>query len=104
MRSYCLIPRVVSRGDRHIQTGILRLPGLNAHWAGPEGEDGTASRHNGCRGAGREILHCGGQTLNRSPPQIPPVFCLIIRSTAMHRAPIVPDHEIAGRPLMPAMP
>ena len=43
IRAYRLIPRMLSRGDRHIQAGILRLPGLNANGAGMEPHHATAA-------------------------------------------------------------
>jgi hypothetical protein len=45
--------------------------------------------------AGRKILHRRIKILDRGPPHIPAVVRLIVRPPAMHRASVVPDHQIA---------
>jgi hypothetical protein len=45
--------------------------------------------------AGRKILHRRIKILNRGPPHIPAVVRFIVRPPAMHRASVVPDHQIA---------
>ena len=60
----------------------------------------TASRHRRCRDAGREILPCRVQIPGPGASADPVDDCLVILAiwpTSMHREPIVPDHEIAGR-------
>lgn len=47
---------------------------------------------------GSQIRLRRARILDRGSPHIPPVLRFVVQSSPMHRAPVIPDHEIANRP------